>query len=265
MPEIPSPDTLIQARGVSVLHDDRTVLSQVDIAVRTGEIVTLVGPNGAGKTTLVKVLLGLVPAVSGTIQKKPGLRVGYMPQKLAIDRTLPLTVGRFLSLWPRTGDIPAVLQDVGVPGLARRDMHSLSGGEMQRVLLARALLQNPDLLVLDEPVQGVDVHGQLALYNLIDRIRTQRGCGVLMVSHDLHLVMARTDLVVCLNHHVCCSGKPHDVGRHPEYIRLFGRHAEALAVYQHMHNHIHSTQGDVTAPAPAAGDDSSCCAGGHHG
>ncbi len=236
----------------------RVVLDRVDLEVRPGEIVTLIGRNGAGKTTLVRAVLGLVRTSAGTVGRRPGLRIGYMPQRLTVDATLPLTVRRFLALWrPVTRErLAAALEDAGVAHLADSPVQSVSGGEMQRVLLARALLGDPDLLVLDEPDQAVDVHGQAELFARIETLRRTRGCGVLLVSHDLHTVMARTDRVLCLNRHVCCQGTPEDVRRHPEYHALFGRHADALAVYVHHHDHAHAEDGSVMP-----GHDGDCCHG----
>ncbi|WP_063833746.1 zinc ABC transporter ATP-binding protein ZnuC [Skermanella stibiiresistens] len=254
--EHPAQPPLVTVRGLSVSFGGRTVLEDIDLTVGAGEIVTLIGPNGAGKTTLVKSVLGLVKPSAGSIRLRPGLTVGYMPQRLQVERTLPLTVRRFLTLWRKVGraELSQVLDEVGAAHVIDDAVQTLSGGELQRVLLARALLRRPDILVLDEPVQAVDVHGQIELFNLIAEIRRTRGCGVLLVSHDLHLVMARTDTVVCVNRHICCSGHPEDVSRHPEYLAMFGRHAEALAVYQHSHDHHHDCGGAVvtlpSAPQP---------------
>ncbi|WP_119679711.1 zinc ABC transporter ATP-binding protein ZnuC [Indioceanicola profundi] len=253
---------LLAAEGLTVRYGGRTAVESVDLAVGPGEIVTLIGPNGAGKSTLVKAMLGLVKPAAGTVRRQPGLNIGYMPQRITVDAALPLTVRRFLSLWGRTGpgEMEQALAEVGAAHTVNSAVQSLSGGEMQRVLLARALLRRPDLLVLDEPVQAVDVHGQIALFELIGDIRRRRGCGVLMVSHDLHLVMARTDTVVCLNRHVCCHGKPEHVSRHPEYMALFGRHAEALAVYHHMHDHAHAADG---CAVPLGHEHNHDCSHGH--
>jgi zinc transport system ATP-binding protein len=247
---------LIAAHGLSVRFGGRTVLSGIDLSVRPGEIVTLIGPNGAGKSTLVRAMLGLVKPFAGRVERQQGLTIGYLPQKLPIDPTLPMTVRRFLRLWGRATNarLAALLDEVGVPEVIDRPVHGLSGGETQRVLIARALMREPDLLVLDEPNQGVDVGGQAAMFRLIDGLRRRHGCGVVLISHDLHLVMAGTDRVVCLNGHVCCEGHPEAVSRHPEYLALFGPTAEgALAVYQHQHDHSHDLHGEVIDPPHSHG------------
>ncbi|MDN5517629.1 zinc ABC transporter ATP-binding protein ZnuC [Ectopseudomonas composti] len=243
-------DALIRLDGVAVSFNGQPVLDDVQLSVQPGEIVTLIGPNGAGKTTLVRVVLGLLQPDRGSVRRTPRLRIGYMPQKLHVDATLPLSVLRFLRLVPgvdRTRAL-AALAEVGAEQVIDSPLQSISGGEMQRVLLARALLREPQLLVLDEPVQGVDVAGQAELYRLISRLRERHGCGVLMVSHDLHLVMSATDQVVCLNRHVCCSGHPEQVSGDPAFIELFGQDAKSLAVYHHHHDHDHDLHGGVVKP-----------------
>ena len=239
---------LVTARGIDVTFGRSKVLAGVDLAVHPGEVVTLIGPNGSGKTTLVRVVLGLLKPQDGEVRRRPGLSIGYVPQRLSVDPALPLTARRFLSLPRRQPEaaLRRVLDEVGAGYLIDQPIQSLSGGETQRLLLARALLRDPDLLVLDEPLQGVDFNGQLALFELIGAVRHRRNCGVLMVSHDLHLVMAGTDRVVCLNHHICCTGAPEAVSRHPEYLALFGpRAAEGLAIYTHAHDHQHDISGAV--------------------
>ena len=246
------PGTLIDVHDATVRHNGQAILESVDLSVRAGEIVTLIGPNGSGKTTLIKVALGLAKADTGTVYRKPGLRIGYMPQHLTVDRTLPLTVRRFLSLAQASGTRTAqeALAEVGIDYAIDSPFQMLSGGETRRVLLARTLLGEPELLVLDEPSAGVDVMGQGELYDLIREIRDERGCSVLLVSHDLHLVMAATDQVLCLNHHICCAGQPETVAQHPEYLALFGTELrDSLAVYTHEHDHHHDLAGDSVGDA----------------
>ncbi len=243
---------LLEARGLSVTMGAQPVLSSVDFHVDAGEIVTVLGPNGSGKSTLLRALMGIVPASAGRVTRAAGLRIGYVPQKLVIERNLPLTVRRFLSLPTRVDDTQALaaLGRTGLPAdLAGRQMAALSGGQMQRVLLARALLGAPHLLVLDEATQGLDQQGEAAFYRLIEAIRADTGAAVLMVSHDLHVVMAASDRVVCLNGHVCCEGTPRVVSTAPEYRALFGLGTQgALALYQHEHDHHHSHDHHGHAP-----------------
>lgn len=234
--------TLIQARGLSVRHGANVVLNDVDFTIAAGEIVTVVGPNGSGKSTLIRALLGLEPAHEGQVIRATGLGVGYVPQKLHIDAAMPVTVGRFLSLPRRVkpDEAAAVLERTGVPGIADRQIAGLSGGQLQRVLLARALLARPDILILDEPTQGLDQPGIAAFYRLVEEVRRETGVAVLMVSHDLHVVMSASDRVICLNGHVCCEGAPHIVSAAPEYRALFGiGTGGALALYRHVHDHDH--------------------------
>jgi zinc transport system ATP-binding protein len=239
---------LIDAHAIGLTRSGRSILQGVSIAIAPREIVTVIGPNGAGKTTLVRVLLGLVKPDSGEITRKPGLVVGYAPQRFEVDHAIPLTAKRFVGLGRPAGrdDIARVLVDVGAAHLQERQLAQLSGGELQRVILARALIRSPELLVLDEPARGVDYAGEAELYTLIGELRKERGISVLLVSHDLHVVMAQSDRVICLNRHVCCSGVPQSVAQHPEYARLFGRQAaRAFGLYHHEHDHSHDLSGEM--------------------
>jgi len=254
-------EPLVRVRGVRVSFAGTRVLDDVDLDLTPGRTITIIGPNGAGKTTLARVILGLQRAHRGKVHRRKGMTVGYVPQRFTVDRTLPMTVARFLGVpksYPRH-TIGAALSEAGVGYTRDKPVQNLSGGEFQRVMLARALLRRPDLLVLDEPLQGVDLGGQLDLFALIRRLRAQHGFAVLMISHDLHLVMRGTDEVVCLNHHVCCRGQPESVSQHPEYRHLFGEAAaRAAAVYAHAHDHAHTPGGAVVAgddhAAPTASD-----------
>ena len=248
----PAPAPLIDARRIHVRAGGREIVAGIDLAVGEGEIVTVIGPNGAGKTTLVRAVLGLLEPSGGTVTRRPGLRVGYMPQRLAVDPTLPIPVNRFLALSAAAGPDRrrAVLDEVGARHLWDGALADLSGGEFQRVLLARALLRSPDLLVLDEPAQAIDVTGQAELHRMIGTIRDRRRCGVLLVSHDMHLVMSATDYVVCINTHLCCAGTPDAVSRDAGYLALFGEQvAASFAHYRHRHGHRHRLDGSVVAEA----------------
>ena len=242
------PETLLALEKVSLQLGQKQILEQVDLSLKQGEITTLIGPNGAGKSSLARIVLGLVKPSSGKINRRAKLRLGYMPQKLNIDPSFPLTVLRFLLLAQHTSKAQALatLKQVDGQHLAKQPIQVLSGGEFQRVLLARAILRKPELLVLDEPVQGVDMNGQRALYPLITRVRDEFNCAVLMISHDLHLVMKNTDQVVCLNKHVCCAGHPDNVTQHPAYLKLFGEPVDdELAIYTHHHDHQHDLSGET--------------------
>lgn len=237
------PEFLISATGLNKSYGRVHVLSNVSVNIAPRNIVTIIGPNGSGKTTLLRLLLDLEMPDAGRVSRKAGLKIGYVPQKLFIDPILPITVEWFLNLGAKSPRVTLsdVAKEVGIETLLGARMQSLSGGELQRVLLARALLPDPELLVLDEPAQGVDVTGQAMLYDLIARLSKNHGCAVLMVSHDLHLVMSATDHVICLNHHICCSGHPHSVRDDPAFANLFGKHvADSLAVYTHHHDHDHA-------------------------
>lgn len=248
---------LIEAAGLTIHRSGTTepVLENVDFRIATGEIVTVVGPNGSGKSSLIRALLGHVPLASGRVTRRAGLRIGYVPQRVQIDTAIPMTVRRFMSLPQRIGDAAAAgaLARTDVAGLELRQLAQLSGGQFQRVLLARALLHDPHLLVLDEPTQGLDQPGMVAFYKLIEDVRRQTGAAVLMVSHDLLVVMRSSDRVICLNGHVCCEGTPQHVSGAPAYRALFGAEAEGtLALYQHVHDHDHDHSHGAAVDGPAA-------------
>lgn len=235
--------SLLSATGICIRFGGDEVLHDISLGIEPGEIVTILGPNGSGKSTLLRALLGILPLSKGSITRAPGLRIGYVPQRLVIERTMPLSLRRFLSLPARVTDAraAAALAQVGLDGKGGLQMAALSGGQMQRALLARALLSNPQLLILDEPTQGLDQPGEAAFYRLIEEVRAGTGAAVLMVSHDLHVVMAASDRVICLNGHICCQGTPQVVSTAPEYRALFGMGTHgALALYRHEHDHDHN-------------------------
>jgi zinc transport system ATP-binding protein len=242
--------SLIQIENVSYTAGQRHILQDISFSLQPNEIVSVIGPNGAGKTSLVKLIVGIVEPTRGQIIRKDGLRIGYMPQNLALDPTFPLTVQRFLELGLHCSKdtFERLLKEIGITHVLNRPLQKVSGGELQRVLLARALSREPQLLVLDEPAQGVDLIGQGELYDLIAKIRDSHHCAVLLVSHDLNVVMAKTDNVVCLNQHVCCSGHPDMVSKDPAFTAMFGQVAKGLAFYTHRHDHHHDMAGDVVAP-----------------
>ncbi len=239
---------LVDVRNLTVKNQSNTLVDNVSLSVSRGEIVTIVGPNGSGKSTTLKAILGILNPHSGNIHVPAKTRIGYVPQKLEINWAMPLSVRRFMRLTQRHSDseIDNALKLTNVQHLLQREMTALSGGEFQRVLIARAMASRPDLLVLDEPVQGVDFNAEVDIYRLIAELRDNHHCGVLLVSHDLHIVMAQTDTVVCLNGHVCCSGTPHAVTSSAEFQNLFGvRGAQALAIYRHHHDHSHGPDGQI--------------------
>ena len=233
---------LIDAENLTVIRQGRRILDNISLRVDGGDFITIIGPNGAGKSMLLKCLLGFYPADRGNVRRRRGLTIGYVPQRLTPDYAMPIHVRRFLRLGKKTNDarIEDIAHETGIAHLLKSPLFLLSGGELQLVLLARALLEAPALLVLDEPAQNLDISGQLAFYKLLDQIYAKRALSILMVSHDLHMVMASTKRVVCLFHHVCCSGEPQAITKDPEFISLFGDDmANMMAVYQHSHNHMH--------------------------
>lgn len=241
-------ETLLSMNDVTVSHGETPAIEGVTMSLRRNEIVTVIGPNGAGKSTLIKTALGIIQPDSGNVSRLKKIQIGYVPQSVALDPTLPLSVERFLRLGTTASNerITELLRSVGIENLQHTSMHHISGGEMRRVLLARSLIKKPDLLILDEPTAGVDISGQNEIYALVSSIRDQFQCGILLVSHDLHIVMAATDRVLCINRHLCCSGSPEHVREHPEYLAIFGEQpADRIGIYRHHHDHHHDLHGDV--------------------
>ena len=242
-----SEDILVKLNNVGFRQNKKWLVEGVSLEVKKGKIITLIGPNGSGKSTTAKIALGIYKDIEGSVEKHTN-KVGYVPQKITIDWTLPLRVKDFMILTEvlKEEEIDEALSLTGVMHLKNKNLGNLSGGEFQRVLLARAISKKPELLVLDEPVQGVDYTGEIALYELIKKISDTLNCGILLISHDLHTVMTETDHVVCLNGHVCCSGTPKDVVKNNEYKSLFGdRASQILSIYEHKHDHVHSNDGDI--------------------
>ena len=239
-------ELLLSAKDISFSRAQKLILDQVSFDLYRGQITTIIGPNGAGKSTLTGIVNGLIDNYSGEIKRQPGLKIGYLPQRVYVNTLMPLSVERLLQLTRsvNASEVDAALVQAEVANLKHRQVQSLSEGELKRVLLARTTLGRPDLIVLDEPTAGVDVTGELKMYELITEFRKQLDCGILLVSHDLHLVMSKTDQVLCLNQHLCCSGLPESVSQHPEYLALFGQQAaDSIAVYTHHHDHVHDVSG----------------------
>ena len=246
---------LIELKNINVAFEQKTALQNINLNIYPNSIITIVGPNGGGKSTLLKILLKLQKPTSGEVIYHKNVRIGYVPQKIHLDHSLPLTVERFLALKKgvTAGEISTALEQLSVAHLRNNNMQRLSGGEMQRVLLARAILNKPNLLVLDEPTQGVDISGQAELYQLIQRTQQQLNCAVLMVSHDLHIVMADSKEVLCINQHICCAGTPETLSNDPTFMRLWGDQlSQNVGFYTHHHNHHHDLHGDVCACSASA-------------
>ena len=233
---------IAKLKNVSLSLNRQTILSGINLELEKGKIATLIGPNGGGKTSIVRILLEILKPTSGEVQKKADLKIGYMPQKIEIDKTIPLTAKDFIQLSTKAVKFDEALQNLAkkldVEKILHRQIQDLSGGQMQKILFLRALINSPELLVLDEPTQYMDISGIQDFYQIIDEIRKASKCAILLVSHDLHAVMQKTDLVFCVNRHICCEGAPESVNKHPEYLSLFGNKSE-LAIYQHHHDHQH--------------------------
>ncbi|MFT5659343.1 MAG: zinc transport system ATP-binding protein [Gammaproteobacteria bacterium] len=241
-----STELLLRASDISYASGDKVILDRVSFELYRSQITTIIGPNGAGKSTLTSIVNGLIENYSGDIKRAPKLKIGYLPQKVYVNTLMPLSVQRLMQLTQQVSqdEVDEALAQTDVSYLKQRQVQSLSEGELKRVLLARTTLGKPDLIVLDEPTAGVDVTGEIKMYELIGEFRKRLQCAVLLVSHNLHLVMSKTDQVLCLNQHLCCSGLPESVSRHPEYLALFGNHAaDAIAVYSHHHDHVHDVSG----------------------
>ena len=240
---------LVKLENAGVYKSSKWLVKGISFEVNNGQIVTLIGPNGSGKTTTAKMILNILNADEGLVTSNTN-KMAYVPQKINIDWTMPLRVIDFMKITSsiNNAQITEALALTGVEKLLYDEIHNLSGGEFQRVLIARAVAKKPELLVLDEPVQGVDFNGEIALYNLIKKISDKLNCGILLISHDMHFVMSATDHVICLNGHICCSGTPSAVVKNPAYIKLFGEHnAETLSYYQHHHDHSHNNDGSVAS------------------
>ena len=245
---IKNKNPLVKLENAGVYKSSKWLVRGVSFEIYNGQIVTLIGPNGSGKTTTAKMILNIFHANEGVVKNNTN-KVAYVPQKINIDWTLPLRVIDFMNLTSNINNtqIMESLTLTGVGHLLCNEVRNLSGGEFQRVLIARAIAKKPDLLVLDEPVQGVDFNGEITLYNLIKDISDKLSCGILLISHDIHFVMSATDHVICLNGHICCSGEPRVVAKNPEYIKLFGEHtASTLSLYEHDHDHSHSADGSIS-------------------
>jgi zinc transport system ATP-binding protein len=236
-------NNLINCENICVVRNGKHILQEVSLSIEKGDFITIIGPNGAGKSMLLKTIIGIESFEAGSVTKKDGLKIGYVPQRIFIDASMPITAFDFLKMVKGSTKqaIIKALNDTGAGNILHKQMHEISGGEMQRVLVARAILQQPDIIILDEPAQNLDVSGQLSFYQLLKTLHKESGIAILMVSHDLHMVMASTNKVICLYHHICCTGTPDKITKEPEFIKLFGKDfSDMMAVYNHHHNHEHT-------------------------
>jgi zinc transport system ATP-binding protein len=236
-------EMIAKLENIGLSIQGQKVLKDINLKLSKGEITTLIGPNGGGKTSIARILLGIIKPDSGKIYIAPKIKIGYMPQKITIDRTIPLTALDFILLSSHEVKFDKTLKDLaaqlGIEKILHKQVHDLSGGQLQRILFLRAIINNPELLVLDEPTQCLDIAATQEFYDILDKIRKINNCAVLLISHDLHMVMQKTDIVFCVNHHVCCHGTPESINQHPEYLSLFGNRSN-LAIYQHHHDHKHN-------------------------
>lgn len=233
---------IAELENIGLTINKQSILSNINLKLNKGEITTLIGPNGGGKTSTARILLGLLKPTSGKITKNSSIKLGYMPQKIEIDKTIPINARDFLLLSTRKVQFDQNLKNfaakLNVEKILHKQIHDLSGGELQKILFLRSIINNPDLLVLDEPTQYMDINAIQDFYQIIDEVRKTNSCAILLISHDLHMVMQKTDVVFCINHHICCHGSPESVNQHPEYLSLFGK-KEQIAIYQHHHDHKH--------------------------
>ncbi len=234
--------SLASLENIGLKIAGQQIIDRISLHLNKGEITTLIGPNGGGKTSIARILLGVLRPTSGTITKNSNIKIGYMPQKIEVERTIPMTVENFLTLSTHKiifdDHIRSLISRLKLENILQKQIHDLSGGQMQKILFLRAIINKPDLLVLDEPTQYMDIGATEEFYQIIDEIRKAQHCAILLISHDLHMVMQKTDFVFCVNHHVCCHGSPESINQHPEYLSLFGNKS-ALGIYQHHHDHKH--------------------------
>ena len=235
---------LLDVKKIFLEIDSKYILEDISFQVNSNQIITIIGPNGSGKTSLIKIIIGLINQTSGEVVKKNGLKIGYVPQKFVYNKNLPMSVARFVDYqnnsYLNDQNISFIESLIDINKLFNKQVSSLSGGELQKVLLFRALLSFPDILILDEPTQGVDIQGQLNFYSILSKLRDKFNLSILIVSHDLHFVMKNTDIVICLNNHICCIGKPEEISQNEHFNKIFGENiSNIISLYQHKHNHTH--------------------------